>query len=41
MKPELKAKTSISIAHRLCTIEDADRIIMMRDGHIIEEGSYE
>ena len=40
LKPVLKNHTSISIAHRLSTIEDADRIIVMRDGRIIEEGSY-
>lgn len=40
LKPILKKKTSISIAHRLSTIEDADRIIVMRDGQIIEEGNY-
>lgn len=40
MKKVVKGKTSISIAHRLCTIEDADRIIVMRDGKIIEEGGY-
>lgn len=32
--------TSISIAHRLSTIEDADKIILMKDGKIIEEGTY-
>lgn len=41
MKPALKKRTSISIAHRLSTIEDADRIIVMRDGEMIEEGKYE
>lgn len=40
LKPILKNHTSISIAHRLSTIEDADRIIVMRDGRIIEEGNY-
>jgi ABC-type transport system involved in Fe-S cluster assembly fused permease/ATPase subunit len=41
LKPVLKEKTSISIAHRLVTIEDANRIVVMRDGKIIEEGGYE
>ena len=40
MKKTLKGKTSISIAHRLSTIEDADRIVVMRDGKIIEQGGY-
>ena len=41
MKPILKKMTSISIAHRISSIEDADRIIMMRNGQIIEEGTYQ
>ena len=41
LKPVLKNHTSISIAHRLSTIEDADRIIVMRDGYIIEDGKYD
>lgn len=40
MKPILKGKTSISIAHRLATIEDSDKIIVMREGRIIEDGTY-
>ncbi len=36
LKPILKGKTSISIAHRLATIEDSDKIIVMREGKIIE-----
>ena len=41
LTPILTNHTSISIAHRLSTIEDADRIIVMRDGQIIEEGKYD
>ena len=33
--------TAIIIAHRLSTVRNADRIIVLRDGHIIEEGSHE
>jgi ATP-binding cassette subfamily C protein len=36
----LKA-TRIVIAHRLSTIIDCDRIIVMKDGQILEEGTYE
>ncbi len=41
LKPILKEKTSISIAHRLATIKDAHMIIVMRSGEIIEEGTYD
>ena len=33
-------RTAIVIAHRLATIRDADRIIMIRDGRIIEDGDH-
>ncbi|MCB0000906.1 MAG: hypothetical protein KDE56_34325, partial [Anaerolineales bacterium] len=32
---------SIVIAHRLSTVQAADRIIVLRDGQIIEEGDHE
>ena len=37
----LKNSTSILIAHRLSTIKAADRIIVLEDGRIIEEGNHE
>ncbi|QPC81593.1 ABC transporter ATP-binding protein [Phototrophicus methaneseepsis] len=37
----LSQSTSILIAHRLSTVRSADRIIVLRDGGIIEEGSHE
>ena len=36
----LKRRTSIVIAHRLSTIKNADRIIVLREGKIIEEGDH-
>ena len=33
--------TSIIIAHRLSTVRSADRIIVLQDGNIIEEGSHD
>lgn len=40
MKPVLSGKTSVSVAHRLTTAEDSDRIFVFKDGRIIEEGKY-
>lgn len=37
----LKNRTSFVIAHRLSTIRKADRIFVVDDGHIVEEGSHE
>lgn len=37
----LERSTSILIAHRLSTVKSADRIIVMQEGKIIEEGSHE
>lgn len=36
----MQGRTSFIIAHRLSTIVDADIILVMRDGHIIEQGSH-
>jgi len=36
----LKNRTSFIIAHRLSTIRSADRILVIKDGEVIEEGSH-
>ena len=41
MKALMKGRTSFVIAHRLSTIRDADTILVMRDGDIVEQGRHE
>ena len=36
-----KGRTSFIIAHRLSTIKNADLILVMKDGNIIEQGNHE
>ena len=40
LKKLLEGRTSIIIAHRLSTIMNADRIIVMKNGKIIQEGNH-
>ena len=37
----MEGRTSFIIAHRLSTIRDADLILVMKDGDIVEQGSHE
>lgn len=40
MERLMKGKTSFVIAHRLSTIRDADLILVMKDGNIVEQGTH-
>lgn len=37
----MRGRTSFVIAHRLSTIRDSDRILVMRDGDIVEQGTHD
>ena len=36
----MQGRTSFIVAHRLSTIKTADTILVMKDGHIIEQGTH-
>jgi ATP-binding cassette subfamily B protein len=40
MENLMKNRTSFVIAHRLSTIKDADVILVMKDGNIVEQGNH-
>ena len=40
-REERQGKTNIIIAHRLSSLKDADNIIVLEDGKIIEEGKHD
>ena len=37
----MHGRTSFVVAHRLSTIREADQILVMRDGHIVEQGTHD
>ena len=41
MQTVMKGRTSFVIAHRLSTIRNADLILVIRDGNIVEQGTHD
>ena len=40
MEEVMKGRTTLVIAHRLSTIENVDRIVVIDNGHVVEQGSH-
>lgn len=41
MNKLVQGRTSFVIAHRLSTVRNADQIVLLRDGHIVERGTHD
>jgi ATP-binding cassette subfamily B protein len=41
LRQVLRTRTSIIIAHRIATVKDADKIVVMSEGQIVEQGTHQ
>ena len=41
MRRLLQGRTALIVAHRLATIQDADRILVLENGSIVEQGNHQ